>query len=126
MTSIPASSWSRIARSTASSSISSRSTGPNSPRSAAAIPATNQPGWACDPTTLVRSPSVIEPPPSQRRLRRGDGGDRPAAINLQQLTSHGPRLVRQEGHGSVGDLVRIEHLASQGLLQPSERQEPFV
>ena len=36
--SMPASSWSRIARSTASSSISSRSAGPNSPRSAAVDP----------------------------------------------------------------------------------------
>src|SRR6185312_12558459 len=85
--SMPASSWSRSARSTASSSISWRSAGPNSPRSAASMPATNHDGRACEPTTLVRSPSVMR----KRRSCAGpsDGrceGEDPCRVLDAQLT----------------------------------------
>src|SRR5947208_2517904 len=53
MMSIPAVSMSRTAACTASSNISSRSAGPNSPRSYALTPANHQPGFPWEPTTAV-------------------------------------------------------------------------
>src|SRR5919197_3321901 len=53
MMSIPAVSMSRIAVCTASSNISSRSAGPNSPCSYALTPANHQPGFPWEPTTAV-------------------------------------------------------------------------
>src|SRR5438034_7438762 len=53
MMSIPAVSMSRTAACTASSNISSRSAGPNSPRSYALTPANHQPGFPWEPMTVV-------------------------------------------------------------------------
>src|SRR5438445_2664095 len=53
MMSIPVVSMSRTAACTASSNISSRSAGPNSPRSYALTPANHQPGLPWEPTTAV-------------------------------------------------------------------------
>src|SRR2546426_10893546 len=53
MMSIPVVSMSRTAACTASSNISSRSAGPNSPRSYALTPANHQPGFPWEPTTAV-------------------------------------------------------------------------
>src|SRR3989442_13293199 len=51
MMSIPVVSMSRTAACTASSNISSRSAGPNSPRSYAFTPGNHQPGFPWEPTT---------------------------------------------------------------------------
>ena len=64
--------------------------------------------------------SVTRPPPATT------DDDRPAAVDLQQLAGHGPRLVGQEVDRGVGDLVGIHHLAGERLLARGEGADPRV